>query len=339
MHMLTVGRIKRKMRLDRSITLNLVQPIRRLAGASQCDMKSKRIPILMYHGVSDEPEPGIRPYYRTNTSPRRFAEQMRFLFENGYRTLDLAAAVKWLKAENDSTDEPSASIACNRRLTVRPVVITFDDGYQNFYTKAFPVLREFDFTATIFLPTGLIEEGKAGRAVSAENGPTHGSQNPKRTPLSGHGPFLTWEQVRKLRRAGITFGSHSVTHPKLIDLDWPEIESELMQSKFDIEQHLSESIATFAYPYRFPGANGTFVDRFKLLLQKAGYDCCVTTELGRMKSEGDLFRLRRLPINSCDDTQLFRAKLEGNYDWLRCPQALYKAIKLRQLFRPRVSIG
>jgi len=111
------------MRPDRFLTLWLAAPWRRLRGAPPTD----RLPILMYHSISDDPEPERSAYYKVCTAPARFAEQMRWLKDHGYRT--------------DG---------------VPTVAITFDDGYRDNFTVALPVLEECGFTATIYLPTGFI---------------------------------------------------------------------------------------------------------------------------------------------------------------------------------------
>ncbi|MCA1651991.1 MAG: polysaccharide deacetylase family protein [Acidobacteria bacterium] len=105
------------------------------------------IPILMYHSVSDDLETGVAAYYRLVTSAARFREQMRVLKDHGYHTIDLLEAVRQLQNQTMG----------NRKL----VAITFDDGFRDFATCAWPVLTEFGFSATMFLPTAFI-----GRSAS-----------------------------------------------------------------------------------------------------------------------------------------------------------------------------
>src|SRR5665213_3134267 len=114
-------------------TLYFFHPLKRLF------KQGNRIPILMYHSISNRQEMG-HPYYRTVTSPEVFAKQMQYLHDNGYSALSLSDAVKWLEG-------PSGG---------RPVVITFDDGFQDFYTSAFPILTKLGLSATMFLPTAYI---------------------------------------------------------------------------------------------------------------------------------------------------------------------------------------
>jgi peptidoglycan/xylan/chitin deacetylase (PgdA/CDA1 family) len=285
------------MRLDRLITLNLASFLRciRFRDADPA------IPILMYHSISNDPEAGVSHYYRTNTSVGSFEAQMGFLADNGFRGIDIAEGLELLAGFRRA-----GPVARLNSIHDKPVVITFDDGFKDFLTAASPILLKRGFKATVFLPTAFIQG----------------------TPQVFKGrECLTWDQVRELRKLGMHFGSHTVNHPRLIDLAWKDIEQELRNSKTDIEKNLGERITTFAHPYAFPQADKAYVRGFRRLLVEAGYECCATTEIGRANAKHDHYCLRRLPVNSCDDAKLFSAKLEGAYDWLARPQALTKRFK------------
>ncbi len=295
------------MRLDRVLTLWLVAPLARLrVSAGRVAPPARKLPILMYHSVSDAAEAGAAPYYRTTTSPARFAAQMRWLRERGCRGVALRAGLAWLRSEADAgpSGEP------------RPVALTFDDGFRDFATAAFPVLQQFGYAATVFLPTAFIGGNGAGTRPDA---PTRKSFKSKEC--------LTWEEVRELDRAGIEFGSHTVSHPVLYDLSWPQIESELRHSKNALDERLDHASTAFAYPYAYPEADAAFTRSFEDLLQGAGYDCAVTTRIGRVGAADNARALRRLPVNDADDAALLHAKLEGAYDWLSLPQRLAKQCK------------
>src|SRR5262249_30282603 len=148
------------------------------------------IPILMYHRISGDPEGHVSPYYRLATSPAMFRQQMCWLKEHGHSVVSLSDAVTQLN-QPDRTD--------------RRAVITFDDAFIDVYTEAWPILAEFGFTATVFVPTGFVENP--------------GGFNGRRC--------LSWAQIRELYSFGITFGSHSVSHPELYRLAWPAIRREL----------------------------------------------------------------------------------------------------------------
>jgi peptidoglycan/xylan/chitin deacetylase (PgdA/CDA1 family) len=272
-------------RFDRFATLYLVNPLR-----SSSSNRTPSIPILMYHNVSDgsegdssegKREAAAHPYYRTSTSPQRFAEQIKYLQGNGYRTVSLAEGVGGLRGES-----PAAH---------KQVVITFDDGYQDFYRHAFPVLSQCGFSATVFLPTAYVGE----------------------SPVSFKGRnCLTWAEVRELNHHGIRFGSHTVTHPQLRDLSPAAVKEEISSSKKTIEEKLGCQVDSFAYPYAFPQTDIDFRNMLRDLLVEAGYRNGVCTIVGLARSKSDPFFMERLPVNCCDDDALFQAKLAGAYDWI-----------------------
>jgi peptidoglycan/xylan/chitin deacetylase (PgdA/CDA1 family) len=188
----------------------------------------------------------------------------------------------------------------------RPVAVSFDDGFRDFHGAAWPVLRRHNFTATMYLPTAFI---------SAQRRTFRGKD------------CLTWNEVRELRREGIHFGSHTVSHPKLHELPWNDIKAEVANSKSCLEQELQESVTGFAYPYAFPQEDRSFVKKFAGLLRETGYRHCATTVVGRVLAGDDPFCLKRLPANTCDDRSLFTAKLDGDYDWLSRVQRLFRHVK------------
>ena len=259
-----------------------------------------RLPILMYHSISHDRETG-HPYYWINTSPALFAQHMQYLADHNYQVISLSHAVEMIRGFSPTTK--------HQPLNTKAVVLTFDDGFEDFYTHAFPVLRRHGFTATVFLPTDYIGNGR----------PT----------LRGKA-HLTWDRVRELSAAGITFGSHTCSHPQLHDLGPEEITRELSTSKQTIESQLNVSagqprgVDSFCYPYKFPEHDIQFVSTLSKVLRSVGYDCCLSTRIGTTHSADDLFALRRVPINSADDQALFAAKLSGAYDCMATLQALSK---------------
>jgi hypothetical protein len=137
------------LRLDRFATLSLFQPLRRRIARG-----AGRIPILMYHSISETQNAGAHPYYQTTTAPKVFAEHMQFLRENNYHVIGLGDAVKEIEGP--------------ARGSAKCVVMTFDDGFGDFYTQAFPLLNHYGFSATVFLPTAYI--GFPGSLVSPSRG-------------------------------------------------------------------------------------------------------------------------------------------------------------------------
>jgi peptidoglycan/xylan/chitin deacetylase (PgdA/CDA1 family) len=284
------------MRFDRSLTLHFFRPLQCIGLRT----RGFHLPILMYHSISDAPETALSPYYKVCTSPRRFAEHMQSLAEAGWQGVSLREGLDVLTGK--------------KQISSRPAVITFDDGFHDFYTAAFPILKQHGFSATMYLPTAFI--GNDRRAFKSR-------------------ACLSWSEIKELQQAGIEFGSHTVTHPVLYDLSWQEIERELALSKDQIEQKLGESVISFAYPYAFPQEDAPFTKAFAELLRRGGYRNCVTTVVGRAQSDDNPFSLKRLPANDCDDPPLLAAKLDGAYDWLASPQGWSKAVRRRLRSRSR----
>jgi peptidoglycan/xylan/chitin deacetylase (PgdA/CDA1 family) len=273
-------------RIDRLATLYCAHPIKRVFAGS----RSTSVPILMYHSISENLFGKSHPYYQINTSPEAFAQQMRWLRNNGYRTLDLTEAHSALEAGEDVS---------------KTVVITFDDGYRDFYTDGFAVMKQCGFSATIFLATDRIQNTSV-RIDGVD--------------------YLSWREVRDLHASGIRFGSHTVTHPDLRSMGPEQIDYELGCSKEVIEQQLGAPVESFAYPFAFPEEDKRFSRFLVDLLENHGFENGVSTIIGRARLGDNRFFLPRLPVNSWDDAEFLRAKLEGGYDWLHWPQWLNKSI-------------
>jgi peptidoglycan/xylan/chitin deacetylase (PgdA/CDA1 family) len=272
-------------RADRVATLYFFRPLRKLTG----ERSERRIPILMYHSISDSEVDGRHPYFDTRTSPRVFEQHMNYLRDNNYSVISPEAVVATV-GEKEVT---------NRKYAV----ITFDDGFRDFYTNAFPILSKYGFTATMYLPTAYIQQQtQSFKGIDC----------------------LSWGEVRELQRAGMQFGSHTETHPVLKQISHSELETELRRSKQTIEQELGVEVASFAYPYAFPEEDREFTLRLREALENAGYQNGVSTVIGSTHSPEERFFLKRLPANCSDDPGLFQAKLDGDYDWLRTPQYLRK---------------
>lgn len=274
--------------LDKMATLYLFHPIARLAKRDRC----VRIPILMYHSISDDFPNRMHPYYWTGTSVRAFSCQMQFLRNTGYSVLSLRDAL--------------LRIGSGCGTETKQVVITFDDGFLDFYTEAFPILAKHGFVASVFLPTAYI--GNHAQSFKGKQ-------------------CLNWRQVRELHRAGISFGSHTVSHLKLRELGRAAQSFEIVSSKTVLEQNLGTAIDSFSFPYAFPEQDRPFVRQIRQILQQAGFSHGVSTSLGVASRSDDQFFLKRLPISSRDDDEFLQAKLDGAYNWLHGIQYVARVLK------------
>ncbi|MGH9678802.1 MAG: polysaccharide deacetylase family protein [Candidatus Acidiferrales bacterium] len=257
-------------RLDRAISIGLVHPVMQIVRKQG----AARVPILMYHGVRSEVS-ARHPYFETNTSRELFAAHMKYLRDNGYTTLNLNEALEAMMTG---------------RSGPKRVVITFDDGFRDFYTNAFPVLAEYNFKATMFVVSGFTSD---------------------ETFTAGGKEYMTWSEVREIHARGIQIGSHTVSHPELYKLSPNQLEFEVRQSKETIEDGIGDAVRSFSYPYAFPEQDAKFVTRLRELLETHGYENGVSTILGTAGAADNWFFMPRLPVNSFDDLRLLSAKLEG----------------------------
>jgi len=271
-------------RIDRLATVYACHPLSKLTGWSTRSC----VPILAYHSISENLFGKLDPYHQINTSAQVFSEQMKWLRRSGYRAIHLAEMLGALESGDDLS---------------KTVVLTFDDGYQDFYTEAFPVLKQCGFAATVFLVSGRVRDS----AICFEGA-----------------DYLTWREIRELRANGISFGSHTVTHADFRSLGPEQIEYELGCSKETIEQEIGAPVESFSYPFTLPSEDREFVRYLADTLENLGYANGVSSAIGRARRSHARFFLPRLPINSWDDAGLFRAKLEGGYDWLLWPQWFYR---------------
>lgn len=208
---------------------------------------SPGLPILMYHSIG-----GADGEY--TVSERDFVEQLDWLKAAGYTTVTLKQVL-------DSDDGKG-------RLPKQPIAITFDDGYQDNYQRAFQLLRERGQVATFFLVSELVGSDAAHRHAD------------------GDLRYLVWSEVREMAAAGMEIGSHSLTHRRLPDLPAEEIRREARQSREELEAKLGTKVEVFAYPFN---SERRYVRR---IVEEAGYRAAVSG----LRSRNDRFELPRIAV-------------------------------------------
>ncbi len=224
------------------------------------------VPILMYHSIT------VSEKLMNNVvSPKSFEYQMGFLKRHHYHVIGL--------------DELVEATETHKSLPHNTAVITFDDGYIDNYTNAFPILKKYNFPATIFVITEAVDE----------NG------------------YLTWKQIREMEKFKIKFESHTCNHVYLPGTSLKIQQHEIEQSKKTLEEKLGHPIHFLAYP------SGGFTDKIVEILKSAGYKAACTTNRGYNRFNQDLYELRRIRFN--DDDNIFDiplwAKLSGYYNLFR----------------------
>src|SRR5947208_737034 len=143
--------------------------------------EKKKVPILMYHSISQSTNPKFKQFA---VPPALFAEQMAYLHQHAYTPITVTQFINARAQEQHALPE-------------RPVILTFDDGFADFFTDALPILQQYDFTATLYVTTAFI------------NGPWMQREGETTRMM------LTWEQLREISICGIECGAHSHCHRQL----------------------------------------------------------------------------------------------------------------------------
>ena len=157
---------------------------------------------------------------------------------------------------------------------MRHVALTFDDGYEDFYTNAFPLLEKYKAKATLFIINDLI----------------------------GKPDYLTWPQVQEILQSGLVeIGAHTLDPPDLTKLSLDQARSQIQGSKSGLELNLGVDIETFAYPY------GKYSRQVEMLVQQAGFSAAVTTDRGFRQSSRDYFTFERIPAGAFEGQKKWRS--------------------------------
>ena len=225
--------------------------------------------ILTYHKVGPKFDFGI-----SFQSQKQFYAQQNKLKEEGF------CAVNLEQADNPQKDLPQKSFA-----------ITFDDGYENIYTCAFPVLQELGFSATVFMVSGFIGKYNSWDFNFGRKGFRH----------------LSWEQIREMAKYGISFGSHTVNHPDLTKLDRKYVEYELRNSRQTLEEKLGLELKYLSYPF------GKYNSSVQEEVKRAGYKNAFTFYLNGSSKNFDPFAIKRIGVYRFDTPLSLKIKLEDGF--------------------------
>lgn len=219
--------------------------------------------ILMYHRVSDNPK-----YNRTRWSvtPTSFENQIKYLQDNGYSFVKMTEAYQKYLSTSSTTSSPYH----------KTLALTFDDGYREFYTIAFPLLKKYNIPATVFVITS--DVGKNGN--------------------------VTWEMLKEMISTGLVeVGSHTVSHKDSTRISNNALLKEFVDSKSIIEKNIGTPIFILAYPYG--SANASVYETAK----QAGYLGAVRVLAGGRPSVNNLFSWRRMVVDNADAGPLFLKKI------------------------------
>ena len=218
---------------------------------------SLRVPILMYHYIRVNPVAKDLLGADLSVSPADFAREMDWISAQGYHPVDF--------------NDLRAYFAGRAPLPTRPVVLTFDDGYNDLYTAAYPVLKQHGFKAVAYIVSGFL----------------------------GRHDNVSREQVVEMDRNGIEIASHTVDHADLTRVSGSQLAHQVVDSKADLERLLGHPVLDFCYP------SGQFNASVVQAVQAAGYQSATTTQLGSTHSPGDRFTWSRVRVHGVEALDVF----------------------------------
>jgi len=241
----------------------------------------KHVPILCYHSVIESAHQITPDPHKQHIPLPLFLQHLDYL----QRHHCLLTLSEFQSARRE-----------NRALPDHAVVLTFDDGFQDFATVVAPHLTRRNVPATVFVITD--------RAYG--NLPPNGES------------FLTWEEIRELANSGLDIGSHTCAHPCLPDLSLPDVMRELSESQAAVRIHTRQAEVALSYPF------GQTSEQISRLASSAGYSCAIAADSGPNPQTVDLHTLSRTVIASDDDVPSFAARVSGLTWWIT---------RIRRVFR------
>jgi peptidoglycan/xylan/chitin deacetylase (PgdA/CDA1 family) len=231
------------------------------------------IPILIYHSLAAEATP---PYRRYSMDPGRFSEHMEHIAASGFQSLTVGQLVTALAGPAESMPE-------------RPLVITFDDGFEDMHSVALPVLTRLGLRSTVYIVTEHL--GGRSRWLTRDG--------------EGERQMLSPGQVRDLDDAGVEIGAHGHRHMALDEIPFSMAVREIDMSRVTLEEIVGHGVATFAYPY------GYHTGSIKRYLRGSGFESACAVKQAISHPDDDRFALARAIVGSDMSTDLLDSWIHG----------------------------
>jgi peptidoglycan/xylan/chitin deacetylase (PgdA/CDA1 family) len=206
------------------------------------------VPILVFHHLANPPARANNITLRLHYSPKNFEEILQNLQKNNYQTVFVSEIVAYLEL--------------GKKLPNNWVALSFDDGYEDFYTNAWPLLKKYNAKASLYV-------------ITSRNG----------------GDYLTKEQIKEIDHSQLVeIGSHTVSHPQLSRLSPVEQLKELKESKADLERLLKKDIVSICYPY------GSYNLQTEIIAKKVGYKYGLTYNRQSSIKTNDIYEINRIGV-------------------------------------------
>ena len=292
-----------------SLRSTVVKGARKSLSIACGGISARKIRVLAYHSI--DPDGSL-----LSVHPNTFRSHLAWLRDNGYQTLSSAGLAR-RRSEEDGD--------------LKQVAITFDDGFAELHRYAFPLLREFSYTAIVFVTVGRV----GGTAAWIERDWSdiisriaphlrlHGDEREKQMQqlrYCSRRRLLSWDEIAEMHEYGIDFQSHSCSHPFFSNLTPQAARRELAESKAQLEQRLNKTVGCFAYPYGDYG-----LPDLKRILQDTGYAMafCDDWRAARDK-DADPYEMNRIPIGNEADPAYLRLCFSAGLAWYRSLASLGK---------------
>lgn len=230
--------------------------------------RQPEISVLMYHSVS----PTFSKY---SVSPAEFRRQIDHIMKN-YSVVSLSQVMEFVEGK--------------RTLPRKAVAITFDDGFLDNYTNAYPYLKKNHLPITIFIATGYVQkEMFLGDSRLS---------------------MLGWDEIAEMSRNNVDFGAHTSSHPDLNQMDGLGAENEILESKAEIERRIGKEVDCFAYPF------GRYKNSTLDLVRRHGFRCAFGGE-GTVRKDANRFLVHRVEVKRSIGLSLFKIRLTMAVDWYK----------------------
>ncbi len=213
-------------------------------------LRRVRVPILMYHHVSDLPANADQFRRDLTVTPDDFTTQMRYLKDKGYHTI--------------TPDQLAGALLRGDKLPPKPVMLTFDDGYDDAFTEVFSILQQFDDTGTFFVVSDFIDEGRGG--------------------------YLTWDEAKKMAAGGMAIEDHTREHKDMRKRSREWLDGEIVPARDRIEAMTGSHPLYFCYP------SGQYDAQAIEEVRAAGFVAAFTTNDGTYNFTDNMLRLPRVRI-------------------------------------------
>lgn len=220
----------------------------------------KGIPVLMYHMIGNVKDNDAV------LSEANFRQQMKFLKDNDFHPISMQQLYDYM--------------VNNKPVPIRPVVITFDDGYPDTYSIVMPVMKEYGFKCTVFIPTYDADQGTR----------------------------LKWDQIKEMQKSGMDICSHGYRHERMPNMTAAALAEEINKSQAELKQQLGIQNEFFCYPY------GGYNPTAEAALKKAGIKMAVTMDPGWANYGENPYAVERIWIGNAVDIDNFKERVtKENY--------------------------